>query len=239
MAEHLVKFDTESEPIKVQTGILLSEAAHLAGVEISQPCGGQGRCGRCALRVTSGTVRCRSTVRLSQEDIANGYALACQSVIEGDISVSVPPQEKIERLLTSDRMVAEVSVPEGYNYQLDQDIQRYTLSMSPPDMSDQTDDWGRLQTAIRQQTGIENPQISLGLLKRISSALRQDNWQVTAIIDSHSWDCPECPPRLIDIRAGHEHPTDPLWGAAIDIGTTTITVWLVDLISGEVPRSSC
>ena len=234
MAEHLVKFDTESEPIKVQTGILLSEAAHLAGVEISQPCGGQGRCGRCALRVTSGTVRCRSTVRLSQEDIANGYALACQSVIEGDISVSVPPQEKIERLLTSDRMVAEVSVPEGYNYQLDQDIQRYTLSMSPPDMSDQTDDWGRLQTAIRQQTGIENPQISLGLLKRISSALRQDNWQVTAIIDSHSWDCPECPPRLIDIRAGHEHPTDPLWGAAIDIGTTTITVWLVDLISGEV-----
>ena len=26
----------------------------------------------------------------------------------------------------------------------------------------------------------------------------------------------------------------PLWGAAIDIGTTTVTVWLVDLLTGEV-----
>jgi len=234
MAEHLVKFDTVSEPISVQTGILLSEAAHLAGVELLQPCGGQGRCGRCALQVTSGTVRRRSTLRLSQEDIASGYALACQSVIEGDISVSVPPQEKIERLLTSDRTVAEVTVPVGYNFQLDQDIQRHILSMSPPDMSDQTDDWSRLQTAIRQQTSIENPQIPLSLLKRIANVLRQGDWKVTAIFDSHSWDCPDCPPRLIDIRAGHEQPTDPLWGAAIDIGTTTVTIWLVDLISGEV-----
>lgn len=234
MAEHLVKFDTVSEPISVQTGILLSEAAHLAGVELSQPCGGQGRCGRCALQVTSGTVRRRSTVRLSQEDISKGYALACQSVIEGDISVSVPPQEKIERLLTSDRTVAEVTVPDGYSYQLDQDIQRYTLSMAPPDMSDQTDDWSRLQNAIRQQAGIENPRISLSLLKRIGNILRQGDWNVTAIFDSHSWDCPECPPRLIDIRPGHEHPSDPLWGAAIDIGTTTVTIWLVDLISGQV-----
>jgi len=78
----------------VPTGTLLAEAAHRAGVEISQPCGGQGRCGRCALQVTSGPVRRRSTIRLSDEDLAQGFALACQTVIEGDITVSVPPQAK-------------------------------------------------------------------------------------------------------------------------------------------------
>ena len=114
MAEHIVKFDTASEPILVPTGTLIIEAAQKAGVEISQPCGGQGRCGRCAVKIEDGSVRRRSTLRLSAEDVENGYALACQTVIEGDVSISVPPQEKIERRLTTDRTVAEVSVPAGY-----------------------------------------------------------------------------------------------------------------------------
>src|SRR5512139_2635414 len=100
MAEHLVTFDISPTPVRVATGTLLVEAARLAGVDVMQPCGGQGRCGRCAVLVTSGTVRRRSTLRLSQEDISRGYALACQSVIEGDVSISIPPQEKIERRLT-------------------------------------------------------------------------------------------------------------------------------------------
>src|SRR5512139_1865456 len=120
MAEHTVKFDVAGEAIRVPTGSLLAEAAHQAGVEISQPCGGQGRCGRCALQVTSGQVRRRSTIRLSDEDLALGFALACQTVIEGDITVSVPPQAKIERLLTSDRTVGEVTAPAGYDPLLDQ-----------------------------------------------------------------------------------------------------------------------
>ena len=39
---------------------------------------------------------------------------------------------------------------------------------------------------------------------------------------------------LIDLLPGHVDEDAPLWGAAIDIGTTTVTVWLVDLITGEV-----
>src|SRR4030066_1349141 len=103
MVEHTVHFDIVSTPVSVPTGPLLAEAARSAGVELMQPCGGQGRCGRCALQVISGNVRRRSTIRLSEEDIAQGFALACQTVIEGDISIAIPPQEQIERLLTSDR----------------------------------------------------------------------------------------------------------------------------------------
>ena len=61
-------------------------------------------------------MRRRSTLRLSAEDVAQGYALACQTVVEGDVLVHVPPQEKIERRLTTDRTVAEVTVPAGYDH---------------------------------------------------------------------------------------------------------------------------
>src|SRR5574341_938929 len=124
MAEHLVTFDAASGPVSVPTGALLIEAARLAGVEIAQPCGGQGRCGRCAVQVADGAARRRSTLRLSPQDVEQGYALACQTVVEGDLRVVVPPQEKIERVLVTDRVLAEVTVPAGYDPQTAQAIRR-------------------------------------------------------------------------------------------------------------------
>ena len=234
MAEHVVRFDTAAEPVAVPTGTLLSEAARLAGVEISQPCGGQGRCGRCAVVVTEGTVRRRSTLRLSAKDIETGYALACQSVVESDVAIVVPPQEVVRRRLASDRTVAEVRVPEGYDAAAHQSIRRCALSLTPPSMNDQMDDWSRLQFALRQQAGVSEAQASLAMLRRIGGTLREGEWRVTAILDSARWDCAGCSARLIDLKPGHPPDDAPLWGVAIDVGTTTVTLWLVDLLSGEV-----
>lgn len=238
MADHLVTFNLDDvalsahsarKPVRVPTGTLLTEAAHQAGIEIAQPCGGQGRCGRCAVHVTSGDVRRRSTLRLTAEDVAAGYTLACQSVIEGDVSVTVPPQEKIERRLTTERVVAEVQVPAGYDHRSMQTIRRVALTLTPPSMDDQTDDWSRLTTALRQQAGVEDVHVSLPLLRRLGSMLREADWNVTAILDS-AFCIPHCAARLIDLRGSEA----PLFGLAIDIGTTTVSCWLVDLISGRV-----
>jgi len=235
MAEHLVTFDIASEPVRVQTGTLLSEAAHQAGIDISQPCGGQGRCGRCIVQVESGFARRRSTLRISSEDVERGYALACQTVVEGDLEISVPPQEKIERRLTTDRTVAAVSVPLGYDYQRDQTTRRVRLTLTPPSMDDQTDDLSRFTKALRQQGGYKDVPVRLWILKKLGSVLREGDWRITAIInvrennDGVSQDI-----QLIDVLPGHILDDAPLWGAAIDIGTTTVTLWLVDLISGQV-----
>ncbi len=131
MSDHLVTFVSENVQVRVPTGTLIAEAARQAGVEIMQPCGGQGRCGRCAVQVLEGTVRRRSTLRLSSVDVQAGFALACQTVVEGDVRVDVPPQEKIERRLTSDRVAREVSVPDGYDPYRWQAIQRTTLIAHP------------------------------------------------------------------------------------------------------------
>ncbi|MBI5563533.1 MAG: DUF4445 domain-containing protein [Chloroflexi bacterium] len=232
MTEHLVTFnldDAALQPAFVPTGTLLTEAAHLAGVEITQPCGGQGRCGRCAVHVTGGDVRRRSTLRLTAEDVAAGYTLACQSVVEGDVSVTVPPQEKIERRLTTDRVVAEVQVPIGYDPKTAQTIQRVALTLTPPSLDDQTDDWSRLTTAFRQQAGVDQVAVSLPLLRRLGPILRDGEWNINAVFESEISN-QKSEIRLIDLRL--DEP--PLFGLAIDIGTTTVSCWLVDLISGQV-----
>jgi uncharacterized 2Fe-2S/4Fe-4S cluster protein (DUF4445 family) len=234
MAQCTVTFDTADEPITVPTGTLILDAAQQAEIEINQPCGGQGRCGRCAVIVTEGDVRRRSTLRLSEEDVAEGYALACQTVIQGDVSITVPPQEKIKRRLTTDRTVSAVTVPEGYDPDVEQTIRRVHLTLSQPSMDDQTDDWSRLQTAARQQAGVARLDISLSLLQEIGPTLREGDWQVTAVIRAEDWRAAEPVADLLDLLPGHVPQDRPLWGAAVDIGTTTVTVWLVDLLTGEV-----
>ncbi len=233
--EHLVTFDVGRGPVKVPTGTLLSEAARLAGVEIAQPCGGQGRCGRCTVQVVGGAIRRRSTLRLSEADLDQGYALACQTVVEGDVSVVVPPQEKIERRLTSDRTVAEITVPFGYDFRRSQSVQRVHLTLPEPSLEDQTDDLSRLRTALRQQAGFTNVNLSLAMLRKLGGILRAGSWTVTAVLDVQEvMGGGALQEYLIDLIPGRIPEDTPLWATAVDIGTTTVTVWLVDLVTGEV-----
>ena len=237
--QHTITFTGESKnaTVKVPTNTMLADAAHLAGLDIGQPCGGQGRCGRCAVQVTEGNVRRRSTLRLSTGDVEQGYALACQSVVEGDIAVYIPPQEKIERRLTTDRVVAEVTVPGDYEYSFVQTVRRAHLQLAPPSMDDQTDDWSRLQTALRLQYRYENATCSLSLLQRMGNVLREGDWNITAVVDIanviQSGEANRAV-RLIDLQPGLMDEYSPVWGSAVDIGTTTVTLWLVDLVSGQV-----
>ena len=237
--QHTITFTGESKnaTVKVPTNTMLADAAHLAGLDIGQPCGGQGRCGRCAVQVTEGNVRRRSTLRLSTGDVEQGYALACQSVVEGDIAVYIPPQEKIERRLTTDRVVAEVTVPGDYEYSFVQTVRRAHLQLAPPSMDDQTDDWSRLQTALRLQYRYENATCSLSLLQRMGNVLREGDWNITAVVDiANVIQSSEAnrAVRLIDLQPGLMDEYSPVWGSAVDIGTTTVTLWLVDLVSGQV-----
>jgi uncharacterized 2Fe-2S/4Fe-4S cluster protein (DUF4445 family) len=234
MAEYEVRFDSHPEPIRVPAGTLLVEVAQQAGIEIQQPCGGQGRCGRCAVKVESGQVRRRSVLRLSKSDIDAGYALACQTVIEGDASITVPPPETIQRRLTTDHIAPEAAIPEGYDASSAQSIRRVEIRLTPPSMDDQTDDWGRLCAAFRRETGVERLNASLDQIRQLGAILRSSDWHVALTFDAS----PKGEARLIRVQPADEAADAPLYGLAIDIGTTTVTVWIVDLLTGQVIRQS-
>jgi uncharacterized 2Fe-2S/4Fe-4S cluster protein (DUF4445 family) len=215
----------------------LSDAAQQAGVDVLMPCGGQGRCGRCAVIIEEGNVRRRSTQRLAPDDVAAGYALACQTSVEGDVVVSIPPQERIERRLKEGKRAAKVALPFPYDLH-DQPLRKYVITLEPPSLQDQTDDWSRLQRELARRYDLRELRASLSVLRKLGSALREGEWTVTLVVDLDSLGfekpkgSPEGPPQLIDVLPGEQ--LESLWAVAIDIGTTSNHVWLVDLISGEV-----
>ena len=231
MAICRVKFLPADREVEVPTGTLLSEAAQEAGVDVNMPCGGQGRCGRCAVIVEEGPVRRLSTGRLSSDDIASGYALACQAAVGGDLVVTVPPQEKIERRLETSKRASKVELPFPYSVQ-DQPLRKYVVTLDPPSLQDQTDDWSRLQRELSRRYDLEDVRASLPVLRRLGPALRDGDWTVTVVVELDTWRRREGQPRLIDVLPGER--LESLWAVAMDIGTTSNVVWLVDLISGEV-----
>jgi uncharacterized 2Fe-2S/4Fe-4S cluster protein (DUF4445 family) len=236
---HTVRFQPADVAVEVRHGELVSEAARRAGLDLNIPCGGQGRCGRCAVLAPDGGVRARVTTRLSAQDLAAGYVLACQAVVENDCTIVIPPQEQIVRRLTTERVAAKVALPFPYNPALDQPVRAFFLRLEPPTLADQVDDWSRLRRALAQEHGISHLTADLVTLRRLGPILRasgEQDWPVTAIIEMDAWDRPKGPPRLIDLLPGDQR--DQVWGAAIDIGTTTVTVYLVDLVKGEVAEAA-
>jgi uncharacterized 2Fe-2S/4Fe-4S cluster protein (DUF4445 family) len=98
-------------------------------------------------------------------------------------------------------------------------------------MEDQTSDWARIKTSLLQETGLKVVSTTLPVLQKMPSILREGDWKITAVLyeDNYSGDC-----ELIDLLPGLVSGETPLWGAAVDIGTTTVKVMVIDLISGEV-----
>ena len=231
MATCRVQFLPADREVEVPTGTLLSDAAQEIGVDIYMPCGGQGRCGRCAVIVEEGPVRRHSTERLSPDDVAAGYALACQTSVEGDVVITVPPQEKIERRLDTSKRAAKVELPFPYSVH-DQPLRKYVVTLDSPSLQDQTDDWSRLHHELSRRYDLEDVEVSLPVLRKLGPALREGDWTVTAVVELDSWSRPDGPPRMIDVLPGER--LESLWAIAMDIGTTSNVVYLVDLISGEV-----
>jgi uncharacterized 2Fe-2S/4Fe-4S cluster protein (DUF4445 family) len=231
LAKHKITLLPSQETLDVPTGTLITEAIQEAGLEIAQPCGGQGRCGRCAVILEGDGARRRSTIRLSEQDLDTGYALACQTVIEGEVSITIPEQEAVARRLVTDKSVAKVEVPFPYDPDRLQTVRVMQVNLKEPTYDDNRDDVSRLETELAQN-GYSQVKIPLGLLQKTSEVLRASNWSpwlIFEILDPKTKHI-----RLIDMSPDQIKPV----GLAIDIGTTTVTTYLVDLETGKVIGSA-
>lgn len=227
MATHKVRLLPIEKEIEVSTGTLISEAVQDAGLEFAQPCGGQGRCGRCAVIIDGAGARRRSTIRLSADDLEAGYALACQTVIEGDLTVTIPEQEEVVRRLVTDKSAKKIEIPFPYDPESMQTVRAVQITLDEPTLDDNRDDVSRLETKLAT-LGYQSIDIPLFLLRKLGGVLRDSSWSPWVVLETDSGDDQRI--RLIDLKPD---PVKPL-GLAIDIGTTTVTTYLIDLESGEV-----
>ncbi len=230
----IVVFKPSGKVVEVEVGTILSEAAGKIGVEINLPCGGQGRCGRCKVLIEHGSFSQRPTQRLTPAEQKEGYVLACQTVAKGDVIVFVPEQERIERKISEEVKGAEkIALPLEYKQELDPSICKAYVVIEPPSLQDNTTDFERLRRELTLQHDVKDLNANLPMLQRLARVLREADWQVTAVLEMDTWLSKDGSyPRLIDILPGDQ--TDRSLGVAIDIGTTSNVIYLVDLLSGGV-----
>ena len=232
-----ITFTPSGETIEVPAGTSLLDAAVLCELDVPAPCAGQGRCGRCRVRVTAGAVERRSNAGLATAEILDGWAVACQTYVSSAVSVEVPERQR-ETVRPHGHAVAEPeSLPLTCDWRQNPAVRTFELDIEPPSLDDNTSDFDRLRRALAQQHGIEEVRAELPMLRRLGKDLRMANWKVSVTLEMRDWVYGTyLPPRLIRIYPGAFHHAS--MGVAVDLGTTSVVAYLLDFSSGRVVDSA-
>jgi len=232
-ASSTVRFKPSGRKVRAAAGVSLLDAAAAAGVEIEAPCGGQGRCGRCKVKLRSGDAERRPTPFLRAEEIADGVALACQTYVSGDVEVVVHKRALGKVRPTGHAAAKPEALPVSCDWRRNPAVDTVVVDMDPPSLLDNTSDLDRLRRELSRQHGINEVRAELTILGTLARALREADWKVAVTLEMRDWVYEAyLPPRLLDIR-----PADgPLgnYGLAVDIGTTSVVAYLVDFDTAQV-----
>ena len=225
-----IEFRPSGKTAQVLPQTRLLDAARQAGVNIESPCGGEGTCGKCMVRVTGGEVDSRSLGTLPHAAVAEGYVLACATqVLRENLVVEVPEQEGTEggqfASENEAHLVRQELLPKQWEF--DPLAVKWLVKAEPPRLESGLSDLDRLTRAIQHDWGRQPVEFSLSSIREIADTLRTADGQVTATLVRDSGRL-----YIIDIESGDT--TLRHFAIAIDIGTTTIAVQLIDLAVARI-----
>ncbi len=212
----IVDFEPIGRRIPVKPGTDLLTAAQLAGVDLLAVCGGTGLCGACRVRLVSGELTPLTSSEkqaLDATQTAQGYRLACQAQPLSDVRLEVPP----ESLPNGQKM--QVDGHES-DLQIDPIITSFDLMVNPPDLHDLRSDLTRVLDVLEG----EPPDAGIAALAQLSTVLRREDWRGVRLALGKT------PQR--GYLAGSFASGVRLLGLAVDMGSTKLAFYLVDLASG-------
>jgi len=233
MAPFQIKFMPDNLIIEADDGTSLLQAAAKAEIYIKSGCGGKGTCGACKVVVLSGDPLVTGTGSLTSDQISTGVRLACQTTITGDCTIEVPPESRLQ-----EHQVLMGDVHKGILQESGHDLlekfghhplaTKLRLTLSAPTLTSNTSDWARLQLELRRvlKSGDKPIHIPLSILKNLPEALRKAKWDVSVTLTDTDLEL-----TVTHIEPGNDQPP---YGFAIDIGTTTVVVYLINLLTGEI-----
>ena len=227
-----------ADPVQIEcnAGDNLLELARRANVAIDAPCSGNGSCGKCRVKLIEGALETIKSRHITDEEQEAGWRLSCNCKVLSDCTVFVPDIASAyqSRMKTADlSSPKEIAIFEACQNALKasgicftNDFLALDITMDTPSLEDTMPDNERLTWAIKAQTGAENVKIPFPVMVRLAHVLRENDFHVCikGALKDGIFSCME----ICD-------PADTsLVGCAIDIGTTTVTMVLVDLQSGKI-----
>ncbi|MCK4246290.1 DUF4445 domain-containing protein [Candidatus Bipolaricaulota bacterium] len=182
------------------------------GYSIPSSCGGMGTCGKCRVLIHKGLKPPTESeeVHLSQAELDQGWRLSCQQKVNCDIVLEV--------LQIDETTQAKELLKHELRTALDPGMEKAYLELSSPGKEDQRPDTLRIQEGL----GVGQMAFPLSVLRKVPHVLRVKNFRATITKEKT---------RALDVEPGDT--TGALYGLAIDIGTTTIAGYLLDLNTGQ------
>ncbi|MFW8593063.1 ASKHA domain-containing protein [Cribrihabitans neustonicus] len=239
--EPLVVFTPSGKRGRFPVGTPVLTAARQLGVDLDSVCGGRGICSKCqvtpsygefpkhGVTVRDGALSEWNKVEQRYKDkrgLTEGRRLGCQATVQGDIVIDVPPESQVHRQVVRKRAEARDIV-------MNPSTRLFYVEVEEPDMHKPSGDMERLIEALETQWELKDVKTDLHILHSLQPALRKGGWKVTVAVhlgdESH-------PPKIMHIWPGFYE--GPIYGLAVDLGSTTIAAHLCNLQSGEVAASS-
>ena len=195
-------------------------AARQMGVGLSGICGGHGKCRACKVKILEGKVSDLSPSEretFTAEQLQDGWRLACQAHPASDCRVHVPP----ESMTTPQRTQVE-----GMDIQVppEPSVQTYRIRLQESTLSNVRADDESLMQTLNREHGLSCTRADVEMLRGFSPLLRAWEWKCQAAVAG-------------DEIIGVFPWQSPALGMAVDLGTTKIAGYLIDLKEGKTLAS--
>ncbi len=216
MESYKIRFEPLGLSGRCRADESLLACAHSAGIGIISLCGGKGNCQSCKVQLLEGSFSKPTASELkaySRQEIKEGWRLACQTYPTSDGKVGIPPTS----LTTTQRVQTE---GQEVGVTLEPVVTPYQVKLKKPSLTDAQADGDRLLKTLNRQHRLHCDTIDIGALSQLSPRLRSWGWQCRASV------------REKEIIAFGPWPSRQL-GLAVDLGTSKISGYLVDLDSGQ------
>lgn len=208
-------FLPEGRTVEVEAGTSILQAARLAGVHIDAPCGERGRCGKCRVKILEGDAGKLTEEEqrlLKPEERDDGVRLSCMTRVHNSLSVMVPEGSRNLANRKATAVLQRNITPDSWT-------QKKVVQVARPSLvgADLRDDMTRLREALPNIADVD-----IMAVRELHNMLVNGEYSVTAVVAGN---------RLIAVESGdtsHAH-----YGVALDIGTTSMVGYLLDLNSGE------
>ena len=221
---HSVVFNPSGIRASVAAGATVLDAARAGGVDLDSVCGGRGLCGRCQVSPTAVDVLSEpgpTELRYrGRRPLAEGCRLGCQAVVLGNAVIDVPAASQVHRPVVRKSIdLAEVVI--------DPVVTLHYVEVPEVVLGFEAAEVDLVAEALSNDWGLADVDFGVPVLARLHSAIAAGEGSVTVVVHDGR--------TVLDVRPGY---SDGAWGVAVDVGSTTIAGYLLELSSGEVAAAS-
>ncbi|WP_286312015.1 corrinoid activation/regeneration protein AcsV [Romboutsia ilealis] len=232
-----VTFTSHNKEIYCNKGDKLLDVARDADIFIDAPCNGNVSCGKCKVRLIKGKVDTEKTHHIRDEEWNQGYILACNTKVIEDIDIEVPSKlsspmygmkiEGSDKKKDKEVFDRAKKIIEENNFEFKTNIVKTYIEIEEPTLDDNISDIDRIERHVRNNLGYDEIDFTIELLRKVPTVIREDNFKVTITYIKKKNKI-----TILNIESGNTE--NKLYGVAIDIGTTSVVVCLVDLYTKEI-----